>query len=204
VLVAYVEFACETSASRVDPSVRDGRVRKQSPRHISPGQEAVTIHQALSAANLDRHRPDPARALTNLGITLWNLDRPAGALLAEQDAVAIRRELAATDPVPLEHSIAWLTCAFASGQGAVMVGWPGATQDRLPAGSPDAGWFTYGSKTLDKTTAPGPASSLAAEVRGDVRSFRAELSELRVRRSLGRELREVERQVLAEHDAEQS
>ena len=25
--------------------------------------------------------------------------------------------------VPLEYSIAWLTCAFASGQGAVMVGW---------------------------------------------------------------------------------
>src|ERR1019366_2666485 len=40
-------------------------------------------------------------------------------------------------PVPLEYSIAWLTCAFASGQGAVVGGWPGATQDRLPAGSPD-------------------------------------------------------------------
>jgi hypothetical protein len=39
--------------------------------------------------------------------------------------------------VPLEYSIAWLTCAFASGQGVVMVGWPGATQDRLPASSPD-------------------------------------------------------------------
>jgi hypothetical protein len=26
------------------------------------------------------------------------------------------------DPVPLEQSIAWLTCAFASSQGTVMVG----------------------------------------------------------------------------------
>ena len=33
--------------------------------------------------------------------------------------------------MPLENSIAWLTCAFASRQGAVMVGWPGAAQDRL-------------------------------------------------------------------------
>ncbi len=42
----------------------------------------------------------------------------------------------AADPVPLEYSIAWLTGAFASSRGAVMVGWPGAAQDRLPAGSP--------------------------------------------------------------------
>jgi hypothetical protein len=41
------------------------------------------------------------------------------------------------EPVPLEYSIAWLTCAFASSQDAVMVGWPGATQDRLPASPPD-------------------------------------------------------------------
>src|SRR5215469_11732648 len=35
------------------------------------------------------------------------------------------------DPVPLEYSIAWLTCAVACGLDAVMVGWPGAAQDRL-------------------------------------------------------------------------
>ena len=45
-------------------------------------------------------------------------------------------ELSRSQAVPLEYSIGWLTCAFASSQGAVMVGWPGATQDRLPAGSP--------------------------------------------------------------------
>ena len=38
--------------------------------------------------------------------------------------------------VPLEYSIEWLTCAIASRLGVVMVGWPGAAQDRLPAGSP--------------------------------------------------------------------
>ena len=35
--------------------------------------------------------------------------------------------------MPLEYSIAWLTCAVASRLDAVMVGWPGAAQDRLPA-----------------------------------------------------------------------
>jgi len=39
--------------------------------------------------------------------------------------------------VPLEYSIEWLTCAVASRFDAVVVGWPGAAQDRLPAGSPD-------------------------------------------------------------------
>src|SRR5258708_32864355 len=43
------------------------------------------------------------------------------------------------DPVPIEYSIARLTCAFASSRGAVMVGWPGAAQDRLPAISPGTG-----------------------------------------------------------------
>src|ERR1039458_10010043 len=38
--------------------------------------------------------------------------------------------------VPLEYSIARLTCAIASRPVAVMVGWPGAAQDRLPADVP--------------------------------------------------------------------
>jgi hypothetical protein len=40
------------------------------------------------------------------------------------------------DPVPPEYSIVWLTCAIASRLDAVMVGWPGAAQDRLPADVP--------------------------------------------------------------------
>jgi len=34
---------------------------------------------------------------------------------------------------PLEYSIEWLTCAIASRLDVVMVGLPGAPQDRLPA-----------------------------------------------------------------------
>src|ERR1017187_1416837 len=42
------------------------------------------------------------------------------------------------DPVPLEYSIEWLTCAFASRLDVVLVSLPGAAQDRLPAHVPDA------------------------------------------------------------------
>src|ERR1039458_1867284 len=40
------------------------------------------------------------------------------------------------DPVPLEYSIERATWAITSGLDAVMVGWPGAAQDRLPADVP--------------------------------------------------------------------
>lgn len=39
--------------------------------------------------------------------------------------------------MPLEYSIGQLTCTIASRLVAVMVGWPGAAQDRLPASSLD-------------------------------------------------------------------
>src|ERR1017187_3663642 len=39
-------------------------------------------------------------------------------------------------PVPLEYSTEWLTCAIASRLDVVMVGLPGAAQDRLPAHVP--------------------------------------------------------------------
>ncbi len=42
----------------------------------------------------------------------------------------------APDPVPLEYSIGCLTCTVASMMDAVMVGLPGAAQDRLPAHVP--------------------------------------------------------------------
>jgi hypothetical protein len=66
----------------------------------------------------------------------------------------------------------------------------------------DAGWFTSGHKALNRDAAPRPAGPLSAEVRGDVENFQTELRDLRVRRVLGRELRQVERQVLAEHDSD--
>jgi hypothetical protein len=67
----------------------------------------------------------------------------------------------------------------------------------------DAGWFTYGHKVLDRDAAPRPPESLNAEVRGDSRRFRTELRELQVRRALGREFQEVERQVLTEQDPDE-
>jgi hypothetical protein len=41
------------------------------------------------------------------------------------------------DPVPLEYSIGCVICTVASMMDAVMVGLPGAAQDRLPADVPD-------------------------------------------------------------------
>ena len=42
----------------------------------------------------------------------------------------------AEELVPLEYSIGWVTCTVANMMDAVMVGLPGATQDRLPADVP--------------------------------------------------------------------
>jgi tetratricopeptide (TPR) repeat protein len=44
------------------------------------------------------HRPDLARSLTNLGVRYSELGRPADALPCAQEAVAIYRELASSDP----------------------------------------------------------------------------------------------------------
>jgi len=48
---------------------------------------------------------------------------------------------------------------------------------------------------------PQPPSNPLAEIRWDHLELRAGWRRWRVRRALGREFREVERQVLAEHDA---
>jgi hypothetical protein len=52
------------------------------------------------------------------------------------------RDREPADPAPLEHSIEWLTCAIASRLGAVMLGWPGAAQDRLLTGDPHRATLT--------------------------------------------------------------
>src|SRR5215472_4779802 len=44
---------------------------------------------------------------------------------------------AAGDPVPFEYSIEWLTCTVTDKLDPVMVGWAGASQDRLRAGLAD-------------------------------------------------------------------
>jgi hypothetical protein len=55
-------------------------------------------------------------------------------ILRHQLAILQRRQ--PRRRVPLEYSIGQLTCTIASRLVAVMVGWPGAAQDRLPASSP--------------------------------------------------------------------
>jgi hypothetical protein len=68
----------------------------------------------------------------------------------------------------------------------------------------DAGWFTPGHQRPPRDTAPRPPSNPLTEILWDFREIRAEWREARVRRALGAELREVERQVLAGHDAGES
>ena len=60
---------------------------------------------------------------------------------------------------------------------------------------------TPGYKRPTRDTVPQPPSNPLAEIRWDYLELRAEWRRWRVRRALGREFREVERQVLAEHDA---
>src|ERR1017187_4345753 len=71
------------------------------------------VHAAPSSAGAVQHGPDQGEAAGLAG-------KPADDL----------------DPVPLEYSIEWLTCTIASRPVTVMVGWPGAAQDRLLASSP--------------------------------------------------------------------
>jgi hypothetical protein len=62
----------------------------------------------------------------------------AGVGCGDAGTGAIVRD-ALADAVPLEYSIEWLTCAIASRLDVVMVGLPGAAQDRLPAHVPVLG-----------------------------------------------------------------
>jgi hypothetical protein len=49
--------------------------------------------------------------------------------------------IVADEPVPLDNSIEWLTCAFASTLGVVMVGLAGAAQDHVLAYVPGVVWL---------------------------------------------------------------
>jgi hypothetical protein len=83
------------------------------------GGSLVFVDQAAQ----DWFSADLARAGVGCG------DAGTGAIV--RDALA--------DAVPLEYSIEWLTCAIASRLDVVMVGLPGAAQDRLPAHVPVLG-----------------------------------------------------------------
>ena len=80
------------------------------------------------------------------------------------------------------------------------------SQRHAPEGVPqaDAGWSAPRHRQLPPNIAPQPSGNPLAEILFDFRTLRAEWRAMRVRRALGREFREVERQVLAEHDAPDS
>jgi len=75
-----------------------------------------------------------------------------------------------------------------------------------PEGVPraDAGWSAPRHRRLPPNIAPPPSGNPLTEILFDFRALRAGWRAMRVRRALGREFREVERQVLAEHDAPDS
>jgi hypothetical protein len=75
-----------------------------------------------------------------------------------------------------------------------------------PGGGPrtGAGWSAPSRRTLPQDTAPRQPTNPLAEILWDFREIRAEWRQLRVRRALGRELANVERQVLAEQDPGES
>jgi hypothetical protein len=79
------------------------------------------------------------------------LDKPARRQIKRQLDAALRRFPAVwngplqspmrryvQDLVPLEYSIEWLTCAFASMRDAMLVSLPGAVEDRLRGYVPGA------------------------------------------------------------------
>jgi hypothetical protein len=117
-------------------------LQRQQPRRPKLNWADRALLAALLGVIPKAHRKGLRLLVTPDTIVRWHpRHHPAplgGAVHARQDRPPGHPpEHQGPDPVPLEYSIAWLTCAFASGQGAVMVGWPGATQDRLPASSPD-------------------------------------------------------------------
>lgn len=63
--------------------------------------------------------------------------------------------------------------------------WRWSTGKPLRDGIPrtDAGWFTEGTRELDRDSAPRPPKTIGAEIRQDVRQFIVELRELRARRA---------------------
>ena len=65
---------------------------------LQVAEEAVAIRRELAGASPDHYRPGLAHSLTNLGIRLSEVGRPADALPVTEDAVAMYRELAAASP----------------------------------------------------------------------------------------------------------
>jgi Tetratricopeptide repeat len=63
------------------------------------------VYRALAAARPDAFRPDLASSLNNLSLALDGLGRQEEALAAIEEAVSIRRELAARWPDTYGHQL---------------------------------------------------------------------------------------------------
>ena len=88
------------------------------------------------------HQVPWAVAVVYLGEPLLGRRRlAAGAVMSQHVSMLARSSGAGSgsavrmlaSPIPLEYSIEWLTCAFASRLDVVLVSLPDAAQDRLPA-----------------------------------------------------------------------
>jgi hypothetical protein len=82
---------------------------------------------------------DALRAIEEVPVMVGTTPGPTDWYYKEQLSLCVSADCLRPDPpvpMPLEYSIEWLTCAIAGRLDAVMVGWPGAAQDRLPADVP--------------------------------------------------------------------
>jgi len=95
------------------------------------GQRGNLPAVAEQAQRLQALAEAPEAAQPGLGDELRAL-----ALIVLGDTEIWAARLDQAEPVPLEYSIEWLTCASASGLDVMMVSLPGAAQDRLLAHMP--------------------------------------------------------------------
>lgn len=93
------------------------KIRGRPAKVLTDIAEAVTKNRQLAVTNPDRHRPEVADSLHNLGSLLSALGRPAEALPVTLEAGAIYRELAGANPGRyrpyLAHSLTNLGTRFA-------------------------------------------------------------------------------------------
>jgi tetratricopeptide (TPR) repeat protein len=64
---------------------------------LTPAKKAVSLYRRFTQIDPDRYRPELARALTHLGVSLSKLDRYPDALPHSQETVAIYRDLVEID-----------------------------------------------------------------------------------------------------------
>ena len=96
----------------------------------------IIEHEAVLVAEMFRRYADDGATIADLARWLTSQGAATRTGKHRWDRSVIWGML--RNPVPLEYSIEWLTCAIASRLDVVMVGLPGASQDRLRAHVPGA------------------------------------------------------------------